>query len=179
MSMNVRLRLRLSLHAEADSSMLGNLLVGTAKHIGCTLSCFAAPCLHKTSQAHWRKHAQHVTLAASCNLSLPPRTGSCRIPADAAAAAAFMCKADGIVAGLAVADAIFAACDPAIEVKWQCKDGDAVHRSQQLGTVSGSARAILLAERIALNFMQVRTLSMRCSDGGRQADWRALTVVRR
>ena len=36
----------------------------------------------------------------------------CRIPEDAKAAGTFLAKADGVLAGLAVADAVFHACDP-------------------------------------------------------------------
>eukprot|EP00955_Chlamydomonas_euryale_P055261 356075-Chlamydomonas_euryale.AAC.3 len=39
-------------------------------------------------------------------------------------------------------------------VTWTGKDGDAVTAGTQFGTVRGSARSILVAERIALNFMQ-------------------------
>ena len=78
-----------------------------------------------------------------------------RIPKDAHASATFLCKADGVLAGTAVADAVFAACDPAISVTWHRCDGDKVSRGEKLGSVAGNARAVLRAERIALNFMQV------------------------
>jgi nicotinate-nucleotide pyrophosphorylase (carboxylating) len=35
-----------------------------------------------------------------------------------------------------------------------CTDGDKVQRGQEFGSIQGSARAILVAERICLNFMQ-------------------------
>jgi Quinolinate phosphoribosyl transferase, N-terminal domain len=80
----------------------------------------------------------------------------CSIPSGTEAAAAFLCKADGVLAGLAIADAVFAACDAAIEVRWSRRDGDRIRAGEEFGTVHGSARAILRAERVALNFMQVR-----------------------
>ncbi len=43
---------------------------------------------------------------------------------------------------------------PSDQVSWSARDGDAVRRGQEFGTLSGSARSILVAERIALNFMQ-------------------------
>eukprot|EP00983_Pelagomonas_calceolata_P085935 1156659-Pelagomonas_calceolata.AAC.5 len=41
------------------------------------------------------------------------------------------------------------------QVSWSTKDGDQVPAGQQLGTVRGLAASILVAERVALNFMQV------------------------
>ena len=39
-------------------------------------------------------------------------------------------------------------------MQWTGKDGDHVKSGTKFGTVKGSARSILVAERIALNFMQ-------------------------
>ena len=44
--------------------------------------------------------------------------------------------------------------DPCLSVQWTGKDGDHVKSGAKFGTVKGSARSILVAERIALNFMQ-------------------------
>lgn len=41
------------------------------------------------------------------------------------------------------------------QVSWSSKDGDRVLSGQQFGTVRGMASSILVAERVALNFMQV------------------------
>lgn len=60
-----------------------------------------------------------------------------------------------MLAGLAVADAVFHACDPGIQISWHKPDGAAVAAGEEFGTVRGNARAILRAERVALNFMQV------------------------
>lgn len=76
------------------------------------------------------------------------------IPEQAQAKAQFMAKADGIVAGIALADMIFQEVDPELEVEWNVQDGDYVKYGLKFGTVRGSARSILVAERIALNFMQ-------------------------
>lgn len=82
----------------------------------------------------------------------PPNARS--IPPAARATATFTAKAAGVVAGLAVADAVFAAVDPGIEAGWRVKDGDAVAPGALLGTASGAAASLLVAERVALNFMQ-------------------------
>lgn len=80
---------------------------------------------------------------------------ACRIPAGTTATATFLAKADGVLAGLAIADAVFAACDPAIRISWTKQDGSLVSTREEFGTVRGDAAAILRAERVALNFMQV------------------------
>ncbi|KAF5836838.1 quinolinate phoshoribosyltransferase [Dunaliella salina] len=41
-----------------------------------------------------------------------------------------------------------------MQVSWSTKDGDQVQAGQQFGTVRGRASSILVAERVALNFMQ-------------------------
>eukprot|EP00891_Asterochloris_glomerata_P008802 jgi/Astpho2/8802/Aster-05445 len=68
--------------------------------------------------------------------------------------ATFLAKADGVLAGLAVADLVFSAVDPCLSVHWNGRDGARVAAGTKFGTVTGSARSILVAERIALNFMQ-------------------------
>ena len=45
-------------------------------------------------------------------------------------------------------------CDTAARVDWLARDGDKITTEQNLCTVSGSARALLTAERTALNFLQ-------------------------
>lgn len=80
---------------------------------------------------------------------------TCRIPEDAKAAATFLAKGSGVLAGLAVADAVFHACDPGIHITWHKPDGATVAVGEEFGTVRGNARAVLRAERVVLNFMQV------------------------
>ena len=59
-----------------------------------------------------------------------------------------------MLAGLAVAERVFAALDPQVAVTWDAADGDAVEAGARFGTVEGPARAILTGERLALNLMQ-------------------------
>ncbi|MEW5310270.1 MAG: hypothetical protein WDW38_002085 [Sanguina aurantia] len=76
------------------------------------------------------------------------------IPANTQAVATFLAKADGVLAGLAVADLVFEMVDPSLEVTWTASDGTAVTAGTRFGVVRGRALSILVAERIALNFMQ-------------------------
>jgi nicotinate-nucleotide pyrophosphorylase (carboxylating) len=78
------------------------------------------------------------------------------------------CRADGVVAGLPVADRAFALVDDAIQVSWNVADGDRVRGGAVLGAVDGPARSILAGERVALNFLThlsgVATLTSRYVD---------------
>ncbi len=58
------------------------------------------------------------------------------------------------VAGLPIAEAFFRALDPAIEIELLVADGDAVAAGTDLMRLTGSARAMLTAERSALNTVQ-------------------------
>ncbi len=49
---------------------------------------------------------------------------------------------------------VFSAVDPCLSVHWNGRDGARVAAGTKFGSVTGSARSILVAERIALNFMQ-------------------------
>jgi len=74
--------------------------------------------------------------------------------ADREARATCLAKGDGTLAGLRVADAVFRAVDEDLVCKWTARDGDAVARGQVFGVLTGRARSVLVAERVALNFMQ-------------------------
>jgi nicotinate-nucleotide pyrophosphorylase (carboxylating) len=76
------------------------------------------------------------------------------VPADALASATILSKGEGIVAGLDVAGEIFRMLDPKVDFKKLVSDGEQIHQGQDLAIAEGSARPILTAERIALNFLQ-------------------------
>ncbi len=76
------------------------------------------------------------------------------IPPNKLATAQFLAKADGVLAGLAVAERVFASVEESLTVSWTASDGDTIAAGAVFGLVEGSARSILTAERLALNFMQ-------------------------
>jgi nicotinate-nucleotide pyrophosphorylase (carboxylating) len=59
-----------------------------------------------------------------------------------------------VVAGLAVAEAFFRALDPGVEIERRVEDGEAVDAGAELLRLRGRARAMLTAERSALNVVQ-------------------------
>jgi nicotinate-nucleotide pyrophosphorylase (carboxylating) len=69
------------------------------------------------------------------------------------AEAVFVARADGVLAGTALATETFRQLDRDIAVEWHVHDGDSVAGGAHLGRVSGPLRAILTGERTALNFM--------------------------
>ncbi|MBL6812608.1 MAG: carboxylating nicotinate-nucleotide diphosphorylase [Luminiphilus sp.] len=64
-------------------------------------------------------------------------------------------REDGILCGTAFALEAFQQIDPSCHVEWAAQDGDVLTASNTLCTLSGPARALLTAERTALNFLQL------------------------
>uniref|UniRef100_A0A0D6R7E1 nicotinate-nucleotide diphosphorylase (carboxylating) n=1 Tax=Araucaria cunninghamii TaxID=56994 RepID=A0A0D6R7E1_ARACU len=95
------------------------------------------------------------------------------IPVEQEAEAHFLAKEDGVIAGIMMADMIFKEVDPLLKVEWSRNDGNHVERGLQFGSVYGSARSILVAERVVLNFMQrmsgIATLTKAMADAARPA----------
>ena len=76
------------------------------------------------------------------------------IPADARAFGVLYAKSDCVLAGLAVAEAVFKKLDPACEFKYIMHDGDKCPAKTVIAEITGNAVAMLTAERTALNFIQ-------------------------
>ena len=81
-------------------------------------------------------------------------TSVATIPASQTDVGDLVARADGVVAGLAVAALVFEIASTGT-VAWAAKvpDGDRVARGEVLATVEGPTRALLTAERTALNFL--------------------------
>lgn len=75
------------------------------------------------------------------------------IPEAAIVTGTIVAKAAGVIAGLQVADMTFRAVDGAVTFRSRVADGDAVQIRQMIADVEGPARAIVSAERTALNFL--------------------------
>ena len=67
---------------------------------------------------------------------------------------AMVMKSAGTLAGMPVAEAVFRRVDPTIAFTQRMPDGAAVKERDVIAEVSGSARNILRAERLALNYLQ-------------------------
>jgi nicotinate-nucleotide pyrophosphorylase (carboxylating) len=66
----------------------------------------------------------------------------------------FVIKADCVLAGFDVALEAFRLLDPGIRATVRAGDGEWCHRGDEVAEVSGTARALLIGERTALNFLQ-------------------------
>ena len=66
----------------------------------------------------------------------------------------FRAKKAGVVAGMVLLDRIFYFIDPKVEVRLLTKDGAEVKEGTVVAEAVGPVRALLLAERTALNFLQ-------------------------
>ncbi|MFD4420793.1 carboxylating nicotinate-nucleotide diphosphorylase [Agromyces sp. NPDC058484] len=95
-------------------------------------------------------------------------TSETLIPAAATAAADLVAREPGVLSGIEVFAAAFRLVDASIEVDRAAADGDRFAAGDVLARVKGPARAILTAERVALNLVQrmsgVATLTARYVD---------------
>jgi len=81
-------------------------------------------------------------------------TSKATIDANARFAAEMNCREPIVVAGLEIAIAFFRVCDREVRVERLAQDGDAVAAGTVLLRLEGNARAMLAAERSALNTLQ-------------------------
>jgi nicotinate-nucleotide pyrophosphorylase (carboxylating) len=125
-----------------------------------------------------------VTLDPSCYRDLVRRaleedvrdgdiTTTATVPVDAQATGVFLAKADCVVAGMDVAFEVFRQVDASVQAHARTRDGQPAAIGDILADVRGPARALLIAERTALNILQrlsgIATIARRFVDasGGR------------
>jgi nicotinate-nucleotide pyrophosphorylase (carboxylating) len=77
------------------------------------------------------------------------------IPAGIQGRATVITREPAIVCGRPYVDASFKSLDPLAQIDWQVEEGANAHAEQRLLVVTGRARALLTAERTALNFLQL------------------------
>ena len=106
------------------------------------------------------------------------------VPLDHTASALMVSRESMVLAGIDFASTAFRELSSEVSISLYKKDGDKVSRGEPLLKVSGPARALLTAERVALNFVQrlsgVATLTARFVDavhgtGARILDTRKTT----
>ena len=81
-------------------------------------------------------------------------TSQALIPAAAPMSADLVAREPGVMCGGAVFAAAMSLTDPTTQTQLKASDGAHFEKGQVLATVSGRARAVLQAERVALNFLQ-------------------------
>ena len=76
------------------------------------------------------------------------------LPTELMADAFVITREAAVIAGCAWFEACFTALDPAVTIHWLIHDGMSVEKNTRVCTIRGKARALVSAERCALNFLQ-------------------------
>lgn len=109
-----------------------------------------------------------IRLALQEDLPLGDTTTAALFPSPAPALARIVAQQSLVVAGLAAAVRTFQAVDASLVITIQRQDGERVYDGDCLLQIEGDGRSILMAERVALNFLQhlsgIATLTHRFCD---------------
>ena len=97
--------------------------------------------------------ARVVAAALAEDLALGDPTTDGLFGPEATATMSLLVKEPGIVCGLPIVAAVFAALDPAVVVTSSVADGDRIAAPQEIARIAGPTRAILSGERTALNLL--------------------------
>ena len=95
-----------------------------------------------------------IELAIKEDIGDGDHTSLCCIPAAEQGRMRLLCKQEGILAGVEVAELVLRRLDPEVKVERLLDDGTRVRPGDVAFYVSGSLRSLLQAERIVLNIMQ-------------------------
>ncbi len=98
------------------------------------------------------------------------------IDSSTLASAIIITREAGVLCGMEFASEAFRQTEPGCEVDWLCSDGDSISVGDKLCRIQGPARALLTAERTALNFIQL--LSGTATTASRYAERVAHTGVK-
>ena len=85
---------------------------------------------------------------------LGPGDATAELLPDGPAQAWVVAREPGVVAGRPWFDACFRRLDPDVRLDWRVAEGQAVNPGDVLVTIAGRTRALVSAERPALNFLQ-------------------------
>jgi nicotinate-nucleotide pyrophosphorylase (carboxylating) len=77
------------------------------------------------------------------------------LPAEAQATAQLTCRDDAVIAGIPWFNTSVRKLDPNARIEWHADDGDRVAPNSVICVMQGNARALVSAERTALNFLQL------------------------
>jgi nicotinate-nucleotide pyrophosphorylase (carboxylating) len=119
---------------------------------------FFTPCSYHNLAAMESLTAEEIRRSVQAALAEDIGTGDvttlATVPENASVRAAMVAREHLVLAGFAFAEAAFAELSPAVHIEQLVRDGEHASPSRKLMWVSGSAHAILAAERVALNFVQ-------------------------
>ena len=95
-----------------------------------------------------------IELAIKEDIGDGDHTSLCCIPATEQGRMRLLCKQEGVIAGIEIAEIVLQRLDPTMQFEQLLHDGDHVKPGDVAFYVSGSLRSLLQAERILLNIMQ-------------------------
>lgn len=95
-----------------------------------------------------------IDLAFEEDIGIGDITTEATVPPAQQGIGTLLAKSGGVVAGLPVAERVFAKLDETLSFRGLVTDGDAVKVGTPIAEVQGSAKTILIGERTALNFLQ-------------------------
>lgn len=95
-----------------------------------------------------------IDLAFEEDIGIGDITTEATVPPAQQGIGILLAKSGGVVAGLPVAERVFAKLDETLSFRGLVTDGDAVKTGTPIAEVQGSAKTILIGERTALNFLQ-------------------------
>ena len=95
-----------------------------------------------------------VQLALAEDLGSGDVTTLATVPENSVAHASMVAREPLVLAGVALAEAAFRELSSAVQIERVASDGQKLQRGEIILSIHGSARAILSAERVALNFVQ-------------------------
>ncbi|RMH61786.1 MAG: carboxylating nicotinate-nucleotide diphosphorylase [Zetaproteobacteria bacterium] len=97
---------------------------------------------------------QLIALALEEDAARDDLTAQATIPPGKPGKASIRAKANGVLSGVTIAEHVFRSLDTGISIEWKKRDGDAVAQGDRICALAGDLRALLAAERTALNFLQ-------------------------
>ncbi len=95
-----------------------------------------------------------IELAIKEDIGDGDHTSLCCIPAEEQGRMRLLCKQEGVIAGIEIAETVLNRLDPEMRFEQILSDGDRVKAGDVAFYVSGRLRSLLQAERILLNIMQ-------------------------
>lgn len=95
-----------------------------------------------------------IELAIKEDIGDGDHTSLCCIPASEQGRMRLLCKQEGVIAGIEIAQIVLERLDPTMQFEQLLHDGDRVKPGDVAFYVSGGLRSLLQAERILLNIMQ-------------------------
>lgn len=95
-----------------------------------------------------------IELAFEEDIGIGDITTEATVPVTRKGIGTLLAKSKGVIAGLPIAERVFAKLDTTLTFRTLVSDGEAVEAGTPIAEVQGSAKTILIGERTALNFLQ-------------------------